>query len=106
MAYIFDYDIQIDLIAQPVDAIYPNQPNYRAVGIDEHLQIIAKFSYFFSHDVDVTGYAVLDKRFPRPLFKLEFDRFSLTGDFYFNEYPLTRTSLGNLKMKFDESDKY
>ena len=96
MAYFFDHDLQIDLIAQPVDAIQPNQPNYKAAGIDEHLQIIAKFSYFFSHDVEVTGYAVLDVKYPRPLFKLEFNRYSLTGDFFLNDYPLTRASLGNM----------
>ena len=70
MVYFSDFDLQVDLIAQPVAA---GQPNYKAVGIDEHLQVISKFSYYFSHDVEVTGYAVLDDYTPSPLFKLEFD---------------------------------
>ena len=46
---------------------------YRAAGIDEHLQIIAKFYFYFSHDVEVTGFVFLDEKDSKPVFKLEFD---------------------------------
>ena len=72
VAQLFDHDLEIDLIAEPVYSHYL-QPMYRAAGIDEHLQIIAKFYFYFSHDVEVTGFAFLEEYNSKPVFKLEFD---------------------------------
>ena len=60
MAQFFDHDLQLDLIGEPANKLALTDPDYRSVGIDEHLQIIAKFSYFFSHDVEVWGYGLLE----------------------------------------------
>ena len=49
---------------------------------------------------------MLDKSNSRPLFKLEFDKSSLKGDFYIDDPYLTKTSIGYLKMKAEDSDKY
>ena len=61
MANFFDHDLQLDLIGEPATKLALTDPDYRAVGIDEHLQIIARFAYFFSYDVQVTGYGLLEE---------------------------------------------
>ena len=71
MAQLLNHNLQLELIGQP---LYAQQPNYAAAGIDEHLQIIVKFYFNFSHNVGITtGFAFLHEKDSKPVFKLEFD---------------------------------
>ena len=68
-----------------VNKQYEFLPDYKIVGIDEHLQASFGSSFYNSEDDKVTGWGVLDESLSGPLYKLAIDCSSLEGEFYFDD---------------------
>ena len=48
MAHLTDFDILLDLFGKPTHLLDDYDPDYRAVGIDDHFQVVAGFTYTFN----------------------------------------------------------
>ena len=81
-------------------------PDYNAVGINEHLQVLAAFGFSFSDDDEVTGWSTLEEAIKRPLFRLKFNS-RLEGELFIDDSFLAKNlTCGELEMKVDESHNY
>ena len=94
-AFFTDTDIWVTLFGKPViKSRLANPPFYRAVGVDEYLQVAASINFWNKNGV-IDSSASVEKNESSPLFKIDFDKTSLKGDFFMEDSFYPKTKIGN-----------
>ena len=86
-----------NVFGRPVDKKTDTGVFYRAVGVDENFQVAAQFSFQGKYGI-VSGYGQKEKNksIRKSLFKADFDKSSLKGDFYIEDTFYPKTIIGHL----------
>ena len=69
-------------------------PFYRAVGADEHYQVAASINFWVDKNNVIDSSASVEQKETNPLFKIDFDKTSLRGDFFMEADYFSNTKIG------------
>ena len=96
-AYFSDTDIWTTLFGKPVvKSRLDPPPFYRAVGVDENFQVAASINFWVDKNGVIDSAASVEQKESNdPLFKIDFDKTSLKGDFFMEDAYYPKTKIGN-----------